>query len=96
MLSLLKLYPSSSTKFPTVMIRPLPSKRKFTTASSFKNFRGGLLMATYVWYSKSTSVTGKALVQALGCEGGIYAPKRRHGVVVCYGAIPKTVTHRGT
>ena len=36
----------------------------------------------------------KALVQALGCEGGIYAPKRRHGVVVCYGAIPKTVTHR--
>ena len=51
-------------------------------------------MTTYVWYSKSTSVTGKALVQALGCEGGIYAPKRRHGVVVCYGAIPKTVTHR--
>lgn len=51
-------------------------------------------MSMYVWYSKSTSVTGRALKEALQCAGGIKAPKRYHDHVVCYGAIPKTVTHR--
>lgn len=46
----------------------------------------------YVWYSKSTSVTGKALAQALQCECGIYAPRHRHDVVITWGAVPKTVT----
>jgi len=51
-------------------------------------------MGMYVWYSKSTSVTGKALRIALNCEGGIYAPKRRHNPVVIWGAVPKTVSSR--
>lgn len=40
----------------------------------------------YIWYSKSTAITGKALARHLRCAGGIHPPSHRAGLIIGWGA----------
>lgn len=44
------------------------------------------MSSLYVWYSRTTSVTGRNLKNKIGCDGGVRPPKSRHKKIICWGA----------